>query len=673
MTEPAITPSRRSVRLRIALAIALASSVGVSLWGWLGVQRSADAAFAVTATRQFDPQFADLFDSIDPEDVNSLLALGDWCRQRGYIREMLHCASSALAHDPDSFDARTFLYEEKHAGEWSPVAPPLTFNTRALFERRPDIDRSAKLVESTRSRIFSMSKTSTWFDFMTDLDKERTQQYSTLMSRFFDSSKRYFGSSRAKSHIPVRIYSKRRDYLDFYNRATGKNGENVLGFFAWNDQGGYLCFFDDPYETDEVHNTARHECTHLIIKQALQGGELGHFLNEGFACYLGANGEDREGMYPARCYRYVANMVHAGTITPLDDLLDIPYSSFDFRHYAYAWSWVSYLAEHKEHSKGIPKMFAELRRAADTEGADDWNLDRWEKETNRVFREIFGHPSSHQQAWETFVREGLEPKTSRQKYFYAKAALEPLHRAADESEEIEDRARSIEILHQAEQWLREAADSDDGTLADEIRGEQIAAMLVRAYLFEYDEREMTYVAAAANAALDQLVAGAEGAELASAASRAADSILRRFWSRYSNHPADSLDLLAKTRERRDSSHEEAAEVRRLAFEHDVLSNLIDISIAGCRKALTADPGHREATHRWLRTALLYAPAQLEAVFPYLLLLVELDPDDQNIAALAAAYAKMDRREYAAYLRDRALDLTPRKKDLAFYVAFVGIG
>jgi len=603
---------------------------------------------------ELEPEFRAKLDALDEGDVPGLIEAAKWARELGYVREMLVAADQALGHDPNDPEIRRLLHHAPEGAGWTPaVRPP------DLVEATPvaiDPEANARFLRESRDRIFEMRKRATWFEFWSDLDRERVEEYALLMNRYYDRTKRVFGSSRSQAGIPVRLYGKRREYLDYYRRRTGASGENIGGFYAWTEGGGYLCFYDDPYDRDEVDNTARHECTHLMVRQALDGGNLANWLDEGFACYLAAFGEERIGTYPARCYLRVREAVRTGNEMKLAELRNLPYDQYDFDTYALAWSWAAFLMSRPETAESIPKLFLELRLAADEPEAAQWGAAAWTRLTNEKFDEVVGRPAELQPGWRRFVERELGPTTLQQKHACARVALEELRFREDEEAAS---MSPIDRVREAEGWIREARSSDDPDIRAAAEIDRAWAVLMRALVSGYDQREIAYTALVVTEILDDLVSNPSNLALSGDAASVSLLVLRRLALGYAAKDDEPVDLVATIAERTEGARKGAARDQ-LDLERQVAANLVRVTREACKRALAQNPAHRRAAAQWLLVGLLYAPDEIEAAFPFVKFQVEFDPDDRNLAALAAAYSALGLPDYAAAMLARARKLQFRE-------------
>jgi hypothetical protein len=615
-----------------------------------------------------EAEYLDRTAAIGEGETGAREELAQWCREMGFIREML----LELDKVPGS----------KPGDRVEPLA------CAASYE--PDFGRTRaardRLLNRARNRVLKMAKRAHRFNFHTDLDKERVQDYAFILNRYYDSMKGLFRIHKTELGILVLLFSSRSDYLAYFQQNADANVEHWSGFFLYTGDLSLLCFYDNRADEDEVFNTAKHECTHLLVRQCLRGAYMANWLNEGLACYFAGDGEDREGNYTAHCYLTVRHALRTRSALTLEDLMSTPYSDFTFRHYAFAWSWVCYLRAQEEHAKRFGKFFSRLGNLASEPESRDWKKEHWEEETNRLFREMIGRPAELQQPWAVFVEEDLEPSTPEQLFHCAVAGLDYAGGRLDMQPPLKPSQR-YDLLCEGERWLREAEASGSETMKARCGVAIVRSLVARARSLDYDEREMTHAAAESRRILDRILGDPSRVEQhCDAADLIWDTLcLLQNAGRYENEEGTpTCRLVDRITEREATILEDMKEAgikldhdcyatRELAlvrFQKQLAEHLVRESRYGFGTALDRDPSNRQAVLGWLNMALDFAPKEVERVFPYLLFHVELDPDDQMLAALGAAYAVLGKREYAWSLLERAYFLTPKKTLLKRYAKFI---
>lgn len=618
-------------------------------------------------------------------DTEAHVALARWCQEQGFIREMLHALDEALKEEPQHEEARRLLRQEREAEAWVHVFPQTSVSIDTESKASPANAMRDRLINRARNSVFKMAKKARRFNIWTDLDRERVQDYSELLNSYYDDTRGFFVISKTERGIHVVIFSKRSDYLQFFNKRTGKSGEHINGFFTYNDTSSLLCFYDNPYDEEGVFNTARHECTHLMAKQCLQGGKMAHWLDEGLACYYAGNGQERFGSYPANCFLNVRHGLRTNKTIPLKHLMRLPYEEFRFQHYATAWSWVSFFRAKEETRDKLTQLFYRLRKLARDKVSVEWENEEWEEATNNEFLDLFGPPEKLQMAWETYIKKELLPQNGVQRYFYAGQAMAK----ADGRSSLDpplNRDQKILLMQEAEGWLRDASNDDDAELKARVQLQCILAILARAKCMEYDDRETIYAVAEGERILEAFLADPANAFLLYDAGVMAYYLLGHLWKKggYECEEGEACDFISMIKKKEASAKRQldrespnsklrprrAENLSFLCYQEKIIENLISKARFAFNQALASDPAHRNAALGWLYVALEFSPTDLDKVFPHLLFQVQLDPDDKNLAALSAAYSIMGKREYAGSLLDKAYHITPRKENLKWLASYV---
>jgi len=629
---------------------------------------------------RFEQVYVQMRDKISRNDVDSRLELCQWCRDRGYIREMLTELKKIIETEPAHEQARSLLHQQGRGEGWIFHVTRPTVAAARLPDIRDTSARRRKLLESGKKQTLKLAKKSFHFDIWSDLDRARVQDYSQLLNIFYDRLKGFFQITETERHVLVLTFSKRSDYLAFYQRTTGKSGEHSGGFFTYNSDLSLLCFYDRPYGSDEVFNTARHECTHLLIKHCLQGAEITPWLNEGLACFFAADGLERTGSYAASCLLSVRHALEHGRTITLDDLITTPYSKYTFDHYAASWAWICFLRSNKDTKLKLGRLLAGLRQKA-REGQEDG----WEETTNLNFARLVGDPDELQPAWLEYVRNELVPETPEQLFDCADLCFEKAggwHREDPPLKPVEE----IEYLHEGESWLEEASATNNKQLAARCELAKSFALLARSNCFRYSAEEKAHTGARIARALDDFMSVPENASLlydAGVLSLRTLSTLRDA-ADVEEEEGQVCDLIGAIEalknelqmkiDRRETpaliKDELEQEKRLLAFIQSTAEALIAEARFAFSRDLAKDPTSHRSAAMWLRLALLFAPDDLDSVFPHLVFQAEHDPDDLNLIALAAAYGAMGKPGFGHTLMKRAAALSPSESALLEFAAYV---
>lgn len=662
--------SSRKAPLAIVLVSALAGCLLLA----------GEARAQIEPRRLIENSYSEKSKAIAYGDHDARIELAKWCRQRGYIREMLTEIDYILEIDADHAAARALLLQQPVDGRWNFVLPETALCATEPVSFEESHSRRRKALDASPQIEFKEAKKAFRFEYWTDIDRERCSEYVKLMNSYYDRLKGFFQITKTELGIEVILLSRKADYLQFYNLFTGGSGEHVSGFFSFTYS--FICFYDNPYD-DAVFNTAKHECTHLLMKQCLRGARPAIWLDEGMACYFAGDGPERRGSKSAEYLLMVRRDLNKGAAIPLAELMEIEGENFKFRQYATAWSWIAYLHSQADTKKKLGQLLRRIRQVA-TELEDDEDSDL-DEQTNSLFKKLFGAPERLQDGWTAWVNESLLPEGDSQKFEYAHQCLEHAYYGSKLSQT--DRTHA---LREGEEWLRRAAESNDQTIVTRCALEKAFSILARARCMGYKEREMGYAAADAVSLVDEFLATpqnpSEKAALAFHAGHIAQRGLLAIWNagdyEEDESPACDFDailaaregeLVGKIKSKRTRASEKAFIDEELEFVglHRICAQRLAL-VASCAygRALAEDPAHRPAAHLWLLLALEFVPSELDAAFPHILAQVEIDPNDVNMAALAAAYAAMGKPLFGRTLLDRAYHMSADEKNLSHFARFV---
>jgi hypothetical protein len=514
--------------------------------------------------------------------------LAEWCARYGF------------------FDAQlAALYEAGAAPvtEGEPASVPVDLGLATLngTERRAllhERDKPARLANKT-----------TYFDLHTDLDTESQRFYAELLNGYYRSLRSRFAAWPGGA-IDVILFRNRADYLLGFQRATGASFEHVLGFYVPGLK--LLCFYDERHDRADVAVTARHECTHLLMDLAYDGAPVPKWLGEGLACFLAADGEAMRGVQTAGRLLLALESVQLAERPYLTELLETDYSRFGGAHYPPAWSWVHYL---NVSSSASGRRWQKFLRRLRTDLDGEMDEDACRKQVKATFRDVFGDTAELQEGWDLYWGETFALRDAEQVLDFGWAALELSREGADR-----DRA-PLRLDWSQRAFAALAGDSFRARLGH-------AACLVER--IDTDVAGPEALALGLRAVRDALRAvPAEGDDgriglVALAALRATKPVLA-----LEDEPLP-FDLRAALGPSGPKGEE-------LVDLHD---DLLALAADSLRAALAADPAHRTAAHAWVELATEVAPAALEPVLATLRLLVQIDPDDRNLADLAVVQAQL---------------------------------
>lgn len=582
--------------------------------------------------------------SSDPEGLGALAA---WCSANGLFDRQAELLRAARASDHEAaFPLSGYVAQ---GDRWQPeellrfsLNPDATLPDPPL----PGEDLRRRLLRSTEREM--KSSNAAYFALETDLDPEATSLYGRLLDRHFGRLKTRFRAYTGEK-VEVLLFAQRSDYLRFYDRHIGEGGENVLGFHAGNG----LYFYDDPSRRPEVFNTARHECTHLLIHRCFQESLVPRWLHEGMACYFAGDCEDAEGSYTAGLIWNLQQRLTQGPAFDLADLIELPNHSFQYPEYVLAWSWI-YFLNTPRHEGRFQKFLKDLRERL------PGGLSREDATTatTAVFREHYADTQALSAEWKDYFLRDFALRTPVQHVDFAWYCAWTLAPSAPKGEE---HTRALQMARLAlsalpkldEEDLREraaatsilcairslgAAPPDAGTLRQGLR--RIVADLQAGPFDSRPDLQARLAFWAAYQLRALLQAGPDG-------------------------PA--FDARTALLDAIQSAGDEAPALRALVVLFDDLHRLA--REAWCR-TLKKNPLHQTAVHDWLFFALDLHPSSLPALFPYLQFLVEADPDDRNLAALAAAYAGLGDQPWSRVLWGRARDISVRASELDSYRPYI---
>jgi len=617
--------------------------------------------------------------SIDSSDSDTRLTLAEWCSTNGLIREMLKEIDLILERESDHESAHELLYQRFDGEDWVyDYTLPAPF-TRPVTEGKNSANTQKKLLNKARSRLFKMQEKSYRFNFWSDLERDRVKEYGKLLNPYYDRLKKFFQISKTELGIDVFLFSTRSDFLNTFQRSSKRDMEHVAGFFRYDVNGARLFFYDRPYNEEEVFNTAKHECTHLLVQHCLQGARMPHWLNEGLACYFAGNGLERYGSYPAQCYLNVKHAYDNNSTITLEELIATPYSDFTFKHYAVSWSWIYFLNADPETKTKLSRFMSKLKLKAAHEETKNF-----EDKTHDLFYEMLGTPERLQPAWTAFVKDELDPVEPIQSYYCADEGLQAAGGWYKFDPPLEFKGKS-RLLRNSESWLQKASSTTDNELATKIRLKKAFAVLARAGCMEYDLRETLFAATQIIEMLDGFLKDPVNDFLSGDAGLMAYRTLITIWraGKYKDSNETVCDfpvLLAREEEQAIKEREEwkntpqdkklTEKIKLIGFQRKVVDCLIEQAKYAFRQSMALDPSNSRAARQWLFLALDFAPQDLAAVFPHLLFQAELDPDDFSLGALAAVYGGMGRQGFARTLLERALLITPKRQYLNIYAHYI---
>lgn len=520
-------------------------------------------------------------------------------------------------------------FEPAEAAAFVPTPPPPASTLAPIDEAR------RRTLLKDRFRDIRLANKSTYFDLWSDLSGDDLQPYTELLNGYYRAFRNRFRADLS-GNIDVFLFGNRADYLYSYARSFRESGESVLGYYV--PALRRLVFYDDPTERAAISLVARHECTHLLVDLSFDGAPVPPWLNEGLACYLAADGAAAAGEYTAGLIRVVQAGLRERDATGLDALLRVPQKSFEYAHYAWAWSLVHFLNEGARESK-FRDFLGDLRERLtpdmEPESARDAVLDAFDAafgadhqqltaEWHRFMEHDFRLQRDDQVlAWgESALRSGRSAKAdaaARRDLAEAAWCFDAASRAEDADVRAAARLGRLDVLVAME--VRERVDVDralvllrevrDGVVgAPRVADEGRKARVVRGALDVARSAAVTGKASGTGEDLRAVLIGAEGAATGARRPR----------------------------------------LRALVALHDELLGAAFSSLAA---VLEVDPLDRSAAQDWLYLAAAHAPGRVREVFDHLQLLVDREPDDRNLAALGVAYHALGKGPYGRQLVEQA--------------------
>jgi len=591
------------------------------------------------------------------EDPARRLEYGRWCGEVGLFDRMDEVLGGLIERAPATPEARAAAlllgrslvpgdkdqWEFEELGRFSEDGP-----AKALPALTPPPATVAAAILRDRYRDIRLANKSTYFDLWTDLSAEELEPYTKELNSYYRQLKGRFRAYDPAS-IDVTVFKNRADYLIDFIRSTGKSGEHVLGYYVPSSR--LLVFYDDPYEQADVLVTARHECTHLLVDLGYGGHPIPSWLNEGLACFLAAGGTEARGRYTADLILTLMARLSGNQGVGIEDLLTLRREKLEYLHYAWSWGLIHYLNQ-PEHEETFQEFLSKLR--SDLTG--EIKPEDVQARVATVFRNSFSSNLRQLEAeWWYWFENTFRLERPEQ---FVDLGFRALHSARYEDKERVQR-RSLEIAQEAFSSLGEAPAPQVATAR--LLG-LMGCWVRRTALDDPDPAACRLMLRAVmdgvrllpeldNEALRSgLIREALGVAIEAAGVRAPKS------GAFDLH--EGLAAVAKR-----ASGSRKAELLALAVLAD---ELLEVAFDSQARALAADPIHRQAANEWLLLSNDYAPRQLPQIFDTLKLLVELDPDDRNLAALGLAYVGLGQEAWGRHLVESGLRRSARPGALAVY-------
>ncbi len=535
-------------------------------------------------------------------------------------------------------DATRFTEGEPSFPDAKLVVPTGKARTELLAGRFREIKNRAK---------------STHFDLWSDLEDQDLVPWTKLLNEYYAGLRNRF-SAYVATNIDVLLYASHSDYLIRYARVTGYTGESVLGFY---DPGTrLLTFYDDPFKRPDVAITARHECTHLLIDLSYKGAPLPGWFHEGMACFLAADGLAARGQYTSSLVLDLMLPKGKASKITVEQLLGVEPKDLRFEHYSNAWSLVHYLSASKRAAE-----FQKFQRAL-----RDWVMDQEKPPpvdtVRNKTRELFEASIEC-----TLDRLEFERRDWFEKSFVLERNDQLLDLAAEgvrDAEFMEAPADATWMLDAAHAALETAA--ADASLANDVRLLRIAQRVRRAELAKCEPDEARAMLVEVRDELRALPPILDESRRARIARRALGIVATAASVGGVSTPRDlRAKLLEKVRSTSDATRKATFQAL-VALSDDVLG----IALGNLARALNANPRNRPAAREWLFLCFEVAPRHFEAIFPATVLMAELDPDDESLAALGLAYRGLGKAGYGDMLITEAKARSAQPGALSEYLRYV---
>lgn len=581
-------------------------------------------------------------------DPAAKLAHARWCREVGAFGGMAEALGTVTATEQlDAATAAQFGFvpvdgklQPEESARFEGAAPAVA----ARFSGPSD--RARRDLLKDRFRDIRLANKSTYFDLWTDLDSRSLEIYTATLNDFYRQLKNRF-RAYLTTNIDVILFASRSDYLIDYARGFGKSGEHILGYYVPSRR--RLVFYDDREGLEEVIVTAKHECTHLIVDLGYRGADIPPWLNEGLACFLAADGVEARGVYTAGLILEVQQALASGRRQELDELFEVNSEKLKYEHYAWSWSLLQFL-----HQTGRERAFGEFLDVLRTrlEGVEPRDVS---ERVATTFTDVFGADTEGLgREWWDWLRDELRLERPDQFLDLARASLKRA-RSQDAGRERDHRLDTAELALRS---VTDAALDPERRLlwwecviarAEQSDDPLAHRLLMRALRDEF--RSLPADARRADLALRAVTSFADAAGV----------------SRPSRGVFDVRDALVKRAEKAHGGH--AAELQAGTVVADELTGLAFDALG---ERLEEEPADRGAAQSWLRLAMDVAPTRLAEIVPTLRLMVELDPDDRNLASLGVAYHGLGRTAYGKTLVEEATSRSLRPGLVAEYRTWVGL-
>jgi hypothetical protein len=510
-------------------------------------------------------------------------------------------------------------------------------------------ERKKELLKD-KDRELKLANQSTNFDLWSDLDAETIDHHSKILNDYWRKMRNRF-RAELPTNVDVFIFGTRSSYLLVYLQLYKKFGEHVLGFYM--PKRLALVYFNDPYDQEEVIETALHECTHLLIDMSFREAPMPRWFHEGIASYMEADGERVVGIQPmAR----VLDLYRALDKDRVDyvKLVKRRHDDFEYEQYPESWSFVHFLNEEGRREK-FQKALAALRLVVTAETTAEQALES----TREVFEETYG---------ETIESLGAGAIAYFQNRFAVgepEQLVELANAAAQRSTwdpKRFDRRRMIDIAAAASLAAKGRA---EGSLEARRQLVDLEIAVQRAILAKAGDDEWRIVARMLRDGLRALPLQPDESTVAVLIRRALQAMSAAAGLAGSEgKPRDLRGALETHVGVAPTSRKE-----RIMALTPLVEDLLEIGFARLAAVLEKDPHHRRATREWMFLALEAAPQKAAEAFPLLVTLTERDPDDLALAMLGLSYLGFGNEKYGKALLEEAKERSGQPTELAAFLEY----
>lgn len=587
-------------------------------------------------------------------DAAKLSAHAAWCFEHG-----LYAAAADALEDVEPLTPEAAkLLRLTDATQRESVAEAARFaETPSWTTPTLNVPKEKPRADLIRNRMLPIRKAiqSTYFDLWSDLTDAELKPYSLELNGYYRAFKNQFSAYEPRP-IDVLLFANRSDFLLDYALTTGWTAEHTLGYYRPDQQ--RLVFYHDARNRSEVFETARHECTHLLIDLSFHRAPLPRWFHEGVACFLGGGGLDAADPYTAGLVASLKRDLGPKNTVSLSKLFSTTSDKFTFREYAMSWG-VIYFLNAGRYQASYPQFLKELRERCLE--AKDLTPPAAMELVTEVFRETITIDfPKFEDEFGRYFRDAFRFDKPAQLVDLTMACLD---RSTEVSAEV-DRDEYREIARRA------LAVVPDGLNPELLAKRQLARARAAALAAKAQDLRADSAVLALREVLEHLQAAPKLVDESKRASvvREALSSLRQV-TRSSPQRGVAFDLREALLKRIEADAQNATMLKALTVVVDALH---DHAFSTLGAALNADPLDVNAAEQWVWLALESCPTRLADIVPTLILLNTADPSDRHRALLGVTYIGMGKREVGKRWVEEGSWLTAGPNMMQPYLDFAGI-